>query len=200
MTESSTGKARRRSSRVSQQLERARQRNAEQLAEQRAREQRVEAALRQYVEAGETIAAEHARCEEKVAVYQRKIDKLRADSQEKVADQHTRQAQAALSLHEGGGRTVEQVAELLELDSEKQARRLIATGREAVAPTTDTESLPDDGQREGGPLRQETPSANATSADGSGEQVEPVGDVGQQHGAQTGLVPVPTAHDDGQGT
>ncbi|WP_017975777.1 hypothetical protein [Actinopolyspora halophila] len=190
---------RRRSTRVSQQLARARQRNAEQLAEQRAREQRVETALRQFVEAGEAIATEQARCEDKVAVYQRKIDKLRADSEEKVVGEYTKQAQAALALHEGGGRTVEQVAELLELDSEKQARRLIASGREALSAGTDTDPPSDHDERERAEPRLETTADHEISANGAGERADPTEDAGQQHRAQADLVPAPTAHNEAQG-
>ncbi|WP_406690333.1 hypothetical protein REH65_31180 [Saccharopolyspora sp. ID03-671] len=145
MAESTSTRSRRprRSSRMSQRLERARQRNADQLAEQKQREQRVEDALREYIEAGEAIATEDAACEEKVAALQRKIDALRAESQERVTGEHTRQAQAALAIHEAG-RTVEQVAELLELRSDKEARRLIAAGRaDAEASSGPAQAAPD---------------------------------------------------------
>ncbi|MEB3372445.1 hypothetical protein [Saccharopolyspora mangrovi] len=123
------GRRPRRSTRVSQDLERARQRNAEQLAEQKKREQLVEDSLVEFVDAGVVIAAEQAALEDKVAVLHRKIDQARAESTERVAGEHARQAAAAWAIHEHGGRSAAQVAELLELRSEKEARRLIHTGR-----------------------------------------------------------------------
>ncbi|MEV4734715.1 hypothetical protein [Saccharopolyspora sp. NPDC049426] len=114
---------------MSQNLERARQRNAEQLAEQKKREQLVEDNLVEFVDAGVVIAAEQAALEDKVAVLHRKIDQAHAESTERVAGEHARQAAAAWAIHEHGGRSAAQVAELLELRSEKEARRLINTGR-----------------------------------------------------------------------
>lgn len=131
------GRRPRRSTRISQRLERARQRNADQLAEQKRREQLVEDELVAFVEAGDAIAAEEASCETKVASLQRKIDETREASRERVAGEHARQARAALSIHEDGGRNAGQVAELLELRSEKEARRLIAAGRAVAAQDAD---------------------------------------------------------------
>lgn len=127
------GRKPRRSTRVSQNLERARQRNAEQLAEQKKREQLVEDNLLEFVDAGASIAAEQAALEDRLAVLHRKIDHVRAASMDRVAGEHARQAAAAWAIHEHGGRSAAQVAELLELRSEKEARRLINTGRTGTA-------------------------------------------------------------------
>ncbi|MBQ0928577.1 hypothetical protein [Saccharopolyspora endophytica] len=118
---------------MSQSLQKARERNAEQLAAQKEREQLVEDNLVEFVDAGEIIAAEHAALEDKLDALRRKIDYVRAESEQRVAGQHSRQAAAAWAIHEHGGRSAAQVAELLELRSEKEARRLINTGRSGNA-------------------------------------------------------------------
>lgn len=127
------GRRARRSTRVSQSLQKARERNAEQLAAQKEREQLVEDNLVEFVDAGEIIAAEHAALEDKLDALRRKIDHVRAESEQRVVGQHSRQAAAAWAIHEHGGRSAAQVAELLELRSEKEARRLIKTGRAGIA-------------------------------------------------------------------
>ncbi|MEY8042630.1 hypothetical protein AB8O55_24760 [Saccharopolyspora cebuensis] len=197
---STRGRRPRRSTRISQQLERARQRNADQLAAQREREQRVDDALAEFVDAGEHIATEETTCEEKVAALQRRIDQTRAASREKVAGEHARQARAALAIHEAG-RTVEQVAELLELRSEKEARRLIAAGREGTGPEAVSRSdepgaeSPDRSPRDAaaGPSGSAGASAAVSGSleGGSGNEVD-----GQQHRPSGESVPV--AADGGQ--
>ncbi|WP_370973890.1 hypothetical protein [Amycolatopsis sp. cg9] len=121
----------RRSTRVSQQLEAARKRNAEQLAKQRQQEEAVEAALAKFFDAGDQIAAADADCQRKVEPHEQAIAQLRTQRDELVAAQEAEQGLAALAMHEAD-RTVEQVGELLGL-GEKATRRLIATGREARA-------------------------------------------------------------------
>lgn len=128
------GRRPRRSTRVSQNLERARQRNAEQLAQQKKREQLVEDGLVDFIDAGEIIAAEQASLADKIAVLNRKIEETRAESEHRVAGAHARQARAAWAIHEQGGRSAAQVAELLELRSEKAARALITAGRSDTGP------------------------------------------------------------------
>ena len=123
------GRRRRRSTKISERLEAARRRNLDQLAEQRRREQEVEGALAEFVEAGEDIAAAERAAEEKIIALQRKIDRVRADLLAVTAASHDRQAQAALRIHEVGGRTVEQVSDLLEIGSVKEARRVLAAAR-----------------------------------------------------------------------
>lgn len=124
----------RRSTKISQQLEAARRRNAEQLAEQRRREQEVDAALAEYVEAGEDIASAEQTAESKIDTLQRKIDSVRDDLRASTTTAHERQAQAALRIHQAGGRTVEQVSELLEMDSVKETRRILAAARTGSEP------------------------------------------------------------------
>ncbi|GAB3162204.1 hypothetical protein GCM10027258_80830 [Amycolatopsis stemonae] len=121
----------RRSTRVSQQLEAARKRNAEQLAKQRQQEEAVEAALAKFFDAGDQIAAADEDCQRKVEPHEQAIAQLRAQRDELLAAQEAEQGLAALAMHEAD-RTVEQVGELLGL-GEKATRRLIATGREARA-------------------------------------------------------------------
>jgi hypothetical protein len=134
MTESKTTqrKRARRSTAASRKLEEARRRLASQLAEEREREERIKQALREFMAAGERIAVAEEVCEEKVAVLQNRIRRLREQEREKVAGAHGQQARAALMMHEAG-RTVEQVADLLAL-SEKKARLLIAAGRDVAGP------------------------------------------------------------------
>lgn len=187
-SKSTRGRRPRRSTRISKRLERARQRNADQLAEQKQREQRVEDALREYIEAGDAIATEDAACEEKVAALHRKIGALRAESQERVIGEHTRQAQAALAIHEAG-RTVEQVAELLELRSEKEARRLIAAGRAAAEASSGPAQAPDTAPAEPAEQRPTVAAAGEeTTGAASGEQRQLRGVDGQQHRPDSGFV------------
>lgn len=190
---STRGRRPRRSTRISQRLERARQRNADQLAEQKQREQRVEDGLREFIEAGEAIAAEDAACEEKVAALQRKIDALRAESRERVSSAHTRQAQAALAIHEAG-RTVEQVADLLELRSEKEARRMIAAGRAAAeagsGPAQEQDTVP---AISAGKRPTAASEGEETTGATSGEQRQLRGVDGQQHRPDSGFVPAAVA-------
>ncbi|GAB2679710.1 hypothetical protein GCM10027271_46180 [Saccharopolyspora gloriosae] len=124
-----TSKRRRRSTKISERLEAARRRNVEQLAEQRRREAEVDGALAEFVAAGEDIAAADRAAEEKISAMQRKIDGVRADVRAMTAASRDRQARAALRIHEVGGRTVEQVSELLEIGSVKETRRILATAR-----------------------------------------------------------------------
>lgn len=128
--ETTPRKRARRSTATSRKLEEARRRLARQLAEERGREERIKRALREFMTAGEKIAAAEKACEEKVTELQNRIKRLRDQAAEKVVGAHTQQARAALTMHEAG-RTVEQVADLLAV-SEKKARQLIATGRDAA--------------------------------------------------------------------
>ncbi len=131
----------RRSTKISQQLEAARRRNAEQLAEQRRREQEVDAALAEYVEAGEDIATAEQTAENKINTLQHKIDSVRDDLCASTAAAHDRQAQAALRIHQAGGRTVEQISQLLEIDSVKETRRILAVARTGGEPSEDRSSV-----------------------------------------------------------
>lgn len=129
-TKPGSGRARR-STRVSRRLAEARRRNAEQLARQREQEQRVEDALTVFFDAGDRRVAAEEECQRRVEPHERAIARLREQRDVVVATLEATQARAALTIHEAD-RTVEQVAELLEM-GEKAARRLIAAGREAAA-------------------------------------------------------------------
>ncbi|GGM67761.1 hypothetical protein GCM10012275_42960 [Longimycelium tulufanense] len=146
-TTSHTGRRRRRAPKVVRQLERARERNARQLAEQRQREQRVEQALGAFIAAGEQIEAVEQRLQEKVREHETKVSRLREAAEQKVSGARVARARAALAIHEAG-RTVEQVADLLEV-SQREARRLIAVGRQA--PGEALTPVPPTGQRGSAP-------------------------------------------------
>lgn len=129
MTGSTTGGNRnaRRSTRVSRQLAQARERNNKQLIEIRERELQIDTALRDYVAATEQIEAVDRTCQDKVDQLGRRITQLQSERDRAIADVQAAQARAALAIH-AAGRTVKQVAELLQL-SGKTARQLIGRGR-----------------------------------------------------------------------
>jgi hypothetical protein len=129
MTGSVTGGRRnaRRSTRVSRQLAQARERNNRQLVEIRERELQIDTALRDYVAVTEQIEAADHSCQDRVDQLERRITQLRQERDTAVANVRATQAKAALTIH-AAGRTVRQVAELLQL-SEKTARQLIGRGR-----------------------------------------------------------------------
>ncbi|HEX5116275.1 MAG TPA: hypothetical protein VFW65_13855 [Pseudonocardiaceae bacterium] len=120
---------------MSQQLARARERNIRQLAEIREQEVRVDQALHDYVAATEQIAVADRACEEKVAQLEARISQVRAEHEGRVGDVRAAQASAVLAIHTAG-RTVKQVAELLELPV-KTARQWIGQARrEGVTPAS----------------------------------------------------------------
>lgn len=130
MAESGSGGKRRarRSTEVSRQLARARERNNRQLVAIREREVQVDQALRDYVAATEQIEAADLSCEERVAQWEQRMRQLREEHERTVLEVRSAQCRAVLAIHTAG-RTVKQVAELLEL-SEKSARQLIACARD----------------------------------------------------------------------
>lgn len=129
MTAEATDRSRRvrRSTQVIRKLERARERNNKQLAEARIREQRIDQALRDYFAATERIEVVERTYQEKIAQVEARIRQLRADCAAKVADVRAAQAWALFAIH-GAGRTVKQIADLVDL-SEKATRQLIGLGR-----------------------------------------------------------------------
>jgi DNA-directed RNA polymerase specialized sigma24 family protein len=147
MAESATPSRRRarRSTRISQPLAEARERNAAQLAGVRQQEKAVDNALAAFFDAGEQIASAKADCQHKIEPHERAIAQLRERLRETLAGWEKAQARAALTIHEAG-RTVEQVGELLGL-GEKAARRLIAAGREVTSAEVDDQG--DDAGRGG---------------------------------------------------
>ncbi|MDA3644386.1 hypothetical protein LZ318_30760 [Saccharopolyspora indica] len=186
MAESATteGRRPRRSARISRQLEEARRRNVQQLAEQRERERRVEGALREFVEAGDAIAMERAACEDRIAVLRRKMEVKQEESEAAVAGERDRQARAALEIHEAG-RTVEQVADLLELSGEKEARRLIAAGRRT-------------GDADAGGQREDNDAGDANSEERADSAGPELGAGGETTGLEAAGTPWPQAVEDGR--
>jgi hypothetical protein len=117
----------RRTTRVSQQLARARERNNRQLIAIRERELQIDQGIRDYVAATQQIDTADQACQDKVTCLERKIVEARAARDMAVADVRAAQARAVWAIHTAG-RTVKQIAELLEL-SEKAARQLMGRGR-----------------------------------------------------------------------
>jgi flagellar biosynthesis chaperone FliJ len=157
----------RRSTEASRRLARARERNLVQLADQRDAEKRVDAALREYVAAGEKIAeAEHILAS-KLAEQDLVRQRLTEQAEQKVAGQRDQQVRAALTIHESG-RTIEQVADLLEV-SVKAARALIAAGRQIDDPASQPDTADD---AVGNAVRQLDPPTPATRADSASARDE----------------------------
>ncbi|WP_034271040.1 hypothetical protein [Haloechinothrix halophila] len=211
MTETKTSpkKRARRSTLASRKLEAARQRLANQLAEERDREERIKQALRSFMDAGQKIAAAEEACEEKVAELEKRIERLREKAQENVAGAHTEQTCAALTMHEAG-RTMEQVAELLEV-SQKEARRLIAAGREASAEPggSSPKRRPDRATEWAGDAASPEPAACAAMGseveggavpDGLGEQRDLRGIDAHQDAPKASFIPAASAHGSGGGS
>lgn len=156
----------RRSTRVSRQLEGARRRFTEQLAKQREQERRVEEALAVFFDAGDRSVAAEEECQRRIEPHERAIAELRQQRDVVVAELEAAQARAALAIHEEGDRTVEQVAELLEM-GEKAARRLIAAGRVAAAKATVADQ---EEEKDGAPGSNSVPDeTNARRAEASGD-------------------------------
>lgn len=181
----------RRPTEVAARLERLRKRNADQLEAQREAERRIEAALKVYVDADVSISSVEQVRDEKVAGLERQIEQAREAAQERVEQIRAQQAVAVWQLNDAG-RTVEQIAELLEV-SQKETRRLLSAGR------TVGESDP-----VAAPGKSSTPSGNnAAPADGqqsvqqpspmpagaASEQRDLAGVDGHQNGANATLVP-----------
>jgi hypothetical protein len=117
----------RRPTEVAARLERLRQRNADQLEAQREAERRIETALKAYVDADVSISAVARARDEKVAGLERQIEQAREVAQDRIEQIRAQQALAVWQLN-GAGRTVEQIAELLEMP-QKETRRLLSVGR-----------------------------------------------------------------------
>jgi DNA repair exonuclease SbcCD ATPase subunit len=131
MTEGTTRRRRaRRPTEATARLERLRKRNADQLEAQREAERRIETALQAYVDAEVSITEVERDRDEEIASLEEQIAQARAAAQGKI-DQ-IRAEQAAAVWHIGdAGRTVEQIADLLEMP-QKDARRLLSAGRRAA--------------------------------------------------------------------
>lgn len=129
MAEDGTTKRRRarRPTEAAARLERLRQRNADQLEAQREAERRIETALKVYVDADVSISAVTRARDEKVTGLEQQIEQAREAAQERIEQIRAQQAVAVWQLN-GAGRTVEQIAELLEIP-QKDTRRLLSAGR-----------------------------------------------------------------------
>jgi hypothetical protein len=122
----------RRSTEATARLDRLRKRNADQLEAQRDAERRIETALKNYVDVDVLISVVEQERDEKVSDLERQIEQAREAARLKVEQLRVQQAIAVWQLN-SAGRTVEQIAELLEL-SQKEARRLVSAGRTAGKP------------------------------------------------------------------
>ncbi|MGH3935617.1 MAG: hypothetical protein ACRDS1_11695 [Pseudonocardiaceae bacterium] len=148
MVEGDTTKRRRarRPTEAAARLERLRRRNAAQLEAQREAERRIETALKAYVDADVSISTVERDRDEKVTILEQQIEQAREAARGKVEQIRARQTVAVWQLNTAG-RTVEQIAELLEV-SQKEARRLLSAGRTAAesdtGPTPGDSSTPSD--------------------------------------------------------
>lgn len=194
MVEDGTTKRRRarRPTEAAARLERLRKRNADQLESQREAERRIEAALKVYVDADVSISAVERARDEKVAGLQRQIEQAREAAQERIEEIRAQQAVAVWQLN-AAGRTVEQIAELLEV-SQKEARRLLSAGRTAAeldpvaaqgksSTPSGNNAAPADQQQ---PVQQQP---SPVSAGVGSEQRDLPGIDGHQDGADATLVP-----------
>ncbi|MGH4009674.1 MAG: hypothetical protein ACRDTH_16245 [Pseudonocardiaceae bacterium] len=172
-------------------LQRLRKRNADQLEAQREAERRIEAALKVYVDADVSISVIERARDEKVAGLERQIEQAREAAQERIEQIRAQQAVAVWQLN-AAGRTVEQIAELLEV-SQKEARRLLSAGRTAAE--SDPIAAQDKSSTPSGnaaPADQQQPAQQQPSPVSAGvesEQRDLPGIDGHQDGADAILVP-----------
>lgn len=188
--ETTTRRRARRPTEAAARLERLRQRNADQLEAQREAERRIETALKSYVDADVSISAiEHDR-DDKITNLERQIEQARVAAQVKIEEIRAQQAMAVWHISDAG-RTVEQIAELLEVPH-KEARRLLYTGRTAANPgvviTTGPPSNPSDNTDPTDP-HQSAEQQPAETVAASVEQRDLSGIDSHQDGADTSLVP-----------
>lgn len=191
MTEGTTRRRReRRPTEVAARLERLRQRNAVQLEAQREAERRIEAALKAYVDADVSVSAVERDRDEKVTTLHRQIEQASEAARVKVEQIRAQQAVAVWQLNTAG-RTVEQIAELLEV-SQKEARRLLSTGRTAAEPEPVTAQGKSSARSDNAaPADQQHPAQQQPSpvpAEVASEQRDLPGVDGHQNGADA-LVP-----------
>jgi hypothetical protein len=196
--ETTTRRRARRPTEAAARLERLRQRNADQLEAQREAERRIETALKAYVDADMSISAvEHDR-DDKIASLERQIEQARTAAQIKIEEIRARQAMTVWHISDAG-RTLEQIAELLEVP-QKEARRLLHAGRTAAnseaATTTDPHSNPSDNTEPTEP-HQPAEQQPVETVQASVEQRDLSGIDGHQDPADARLVP-PVADGGGQ--
>jgi len=121
----------------------ARERNLAQLTAQRSREATVEAALADYIDAGERIDDARQACARQMEALEMSILRARKQAEDVIRVQQRVRADAALDIHEAG-RTVPQLAELLEV-TVAVARAMIAEGRAARTGPGSTDALDAEG-------------------------------------------------------
>ncbi|MGH3523389.1 MAG: hypothetical protein ACRDU4_11340, partial [Mycobacterium sp.] len=171
-------------------LTRLRKRNTDQLEAQRDAERRVETALTAYVDADVSITAVEQDRDDKVAGLERQLEQVRTAAQVKIDQIHQQQAIAVWHISDAG-RTLEQIAELLEV-SHKDARQLLSVGRTAVdsaaATAPDQRSKPANDTAPAGPPSPAEPQ-HSQEAGGSVEQRELGGIDGHQNPPDARLVP-----------
>jgi len=195
MVEDGTTKRRRsrRPTEAAARLERLRQRNANQLEAQREAERRIEAALKAYVDADVSIRAVERARDEKVTGLEQQIEQARDAAQDRIEQIQAQQAVAVWQLN-AAGRTVEQIAELLEV-SQKDARRLLSAGRTAVeldSVATSGNSNSSTPSGNAAPADQQQPAQQQPSTVSAGmasEQRDLPGIDSHQNGADAALVP-----------
>lgn len=181
-------------------LTRLRKRNTDQQEAQREAERRIETALTAYVDADVSITAVGQDRDDKVAGLERQLEQVRTAAQVKIEQIRQQQALAVWHISDAG-RTLEQIAELLEV-SHKDARQLLSVGRTAAA--SDAATAP--GRRskpanDTAPADPPSPAEQQPSqgAGGSVEQRELGGVDGHQNPPDARLVPT-VADSGGQGT
>lgn len=179
MVSSDSGKPTRdsRSNRVGRELALLRRRNAEQLAQARERERRVDAALRDYAEATTRIASADSAHETKVRRLRERIEKLAAAHAEAL-EQDVRAQAAAVRQISDSGRTVRDLAELLDL-SHRAVGRLLERSRDVEEPGDTSATAAPTQKTSVGPSTQEH--VSATPADVGNE--DPEGALGTGDGA-----------------
>ncbi|MGH4011283.1 MAG: hypothetical protein ACRDTH_24505 [Pseudonocardiaceae bacterium] len=171
-------------------LQRLRKRNADQLEAQREAERRIEAALTAYVDADVSITAVERARDEKVTGLEQQIEQAREAAQERIEQVRAQQAVAVWQLNTAG-RTVEQIAELLEV-SQKEARRLLSAGRTAAESDPDAVSGSSTPFDNAAPAEQQQPAQQQPSPVSAGVESEQRGlrgVDGHQDGADPTLVP-----------
>ncbi|MFI2478769.1 hypothetical protein [Nocardia xishanensis] len=112
---------------VRQRLERSRERVHARRQQARQREQRITAAVKQYITAWEAITACETTCDAEVEALRQQITRVQQRAAEQIAAHRTQQALAAAAIRDQG-QSDDDVAELLEI-STKQARQLITAAR-----------------------------------------------------------------------
>ncbi|MEU2258470.1 hypothetical protein ABZ540_35490 [Nocardia xishanensis] len=165
----------RRGPEVRQRLERSRDRVRARRQQARQREQRITAAVKQYITAWEAITVCEATRDGEVEALRQQITRVQERAAEQIAAHRAQQALAAATIRDQG-QTDDDVAELLEI-STKQARQLITAAR-ANTDTTAEAPLPSNSADEAVPLPEVgagaslRPSPSSPAADSEGAEAD----------------------------